>query len=232
MPFFFFDYWYLVLVLPALMVSLWAQFKVKSTFNKFSRRYVASGMTGADASRYIQQANGIRTGLEAVAGSLSDHYDPRNNTIRLSSPVYGQATVAAVGVAAHETGHALQHAEGYAPVKLRTAMVPVTNFASGLSPVLIILGIVLSMDALAYAGIALFSVATLFQLVTLPVEFNASARAVTALEQSGQFTEEELKGVKKVLTAAALTYVAALLVSLMTLLRFILLVGGNGRRRR
>jgi Zn-dependent membrane protease YugP len=225
------DYWYLVLVVPALLVSLWAQFKVKSTFSKYSNKRVGSGMTGADASRYIQRANGIHTGLEAVAGALSDHYDPRNNTIRLSSPVYGQATVAAVGVAAHETGHALQHAEGYAPVRLRTSMVPVTNFASGLSPILIILGIMMAMDPLAYAGIALFSVATLFQLVTLPVEFNASRRAVVALEQSGQFTDAELKGVKKVLTAAALTYVAALFVSLMSLLRLILIVGGNRGRR-
>ena len=232
LPFFYVDYWYLVLVLPAVLVSLWAQFKVKSTFNKYSNRVVNCGMTGADTSRYIQQAHGIRTGLEAVAGSLSDHYDPRNNTIRLSSPVYGQATVAAVGVAAHETGHALQHAEGYAPVKLRTSMVPVTNFASGLSPILIILGLMMAMDALAYAGIALFSVATLFQLVTLPVEFNASRRAVVALEQSGRFSEEELKGVKQVLTAAALTYVAALFVSLMSLLRLILIVGGNRGRRR
>lgn len=231
MPFFFVDYWYLVLVMPALLVSVWAQFKVKSTFSKYSNKRVASGMTGADASRYIQHANGIQTGLEAVAGALSDHYDPRNNTIRLSSPVYGQATVAAVGVAAHETGHALQHAEGYAPVRLRTALVPVTNFASGISPILIILGIIMAMDPLAYAGIALFSVATFFQLVTLPVEFNASRRAVVALEQSGQFTEDELKGVKKVLTAAALTYVAALFVSLMSLLRLILIVGGNRGRR-
>jgi Zn-dependent membrane protease YugP len=136
-----------------------------------------------------------------------------------------------VGVAAHETGHALQHAEGYAPVKLRTALVPVTNFSSAISPFLIVLGIIMSMDPLAYAGIALFSVATIFQLVTLPVEFNASRRAVVALEQSGQFTDSELKGVKKVLTAAALTYVAALFVSLMTLLRFILIVGGNRSRR-
>lgn len=232
LPFFYVDYWYLVLVLPAVLVSLWAQFKVKSTFNKYSRCTVNCGMTGADASRYIQQVNGIRTGLEAVAGSLSDHYDPTKNTIRLSSPVYGQATVAAVGVAAHETGHALQHAEGYAPVKLRTSMVPVTNFASGLSPILIILGIMMAMDALAYAGIALFSIATLFQLVTLPVEFNASRRAVVALEQSDQFSEEELKGIKKVLTAAALTYVAALFVSLMSLLRLILIVSGNRGRRR
>lgn len=231
MPFFYVDYWYLVLVVPALLVSMWAQFKVKSTFSKYSHRRVGSGMTGADASRYIQSANGIHTGLEAVAGSLSDHFDPRTNTIRLSSPVYGQATVAAVGVAAHETGHALQHAEGYAPVKLRTSMVPVTNFASGISPILIILGLMLAMDPLAYAGIALFSVATLFQLVTLPVEFNASRRAVVALAQSGRFTEDEMKGVKKVLTAAALTYVAALFVSLMSLLRLVMIVGGSRSRR-
>lgn len=231
MPFFFIDYWYLVLVMPALLVSVWAQFKVKSTFNKYSRRGVASGMTGADASRFIQQANGIQTGLEAVAGSLSDHYDPRNNTIRLSSPVYGQATVAAVGVAAHETGHAIQHAEGYAPVKLRTALVPVTNFSSAISPLLVVLGIMMAMDPLAWAGIALFSVATLFQLVTLPVEFDASRRAVVALAESGRFTEDEIKGVKQVLTAAALTYVAALFVSLMSLLRLILIVGGNRSRR-
>lgn len=232
MPFYYFDYWYLVLVMPALLISVWAQIKVKSTFNKYSRMGVSCGMTGAAASRLIQQANGIHTGLESVAGQLSDHFDPRSNTIRLSSAVYGQASVAAVGVAAHETGHALQHAYGYAPVKLRTAMVPVTNFASGLSPVLILLGILLSMDSFAYLGIALFSIATLFQLVTLPVEFNASRRAVVALEQSGQFTRDEIQGVKKVLTAAALTYVAALFVSLMTLLRYILLVGGNRGRRR
>lgn len=229
---FFIDYWYLILVVPALLVSVWAQFKVKSTYAKYSDTLVSNGMTGADVTRYIQQVNGFHTDIQAVAGELSDHFDPRTNVVRLSEGVYGRSTVAAIGIAAHETGHALQHAEGYGPVKLRTAMVPVTNFASGLSPILILLGIVMSMDALAYVGIALFSMATLFQLVTLPVEFNASARAVAALESSGQFTEDELKGVKKVLTAAALTYVAALLVSLMTLLRLILIVGGNGRRRR
>lgn len=232
MPFFYMDYWYLILVVPALLISVWAQFRVKSTFSKYSDKGVGCGMTGAAASRYIQQANGIHTGLEAVAGTLSDHFDPRSNTIRLSESVYNRATIAAVGVAAHETGHALQHAEGYAPVKLRTKMVPVTNFASTISPVLILAGILLSMDPLAYAGIALFSVATIFQLVTLPVEFNASNRAVAALENSGQFTEDELTGVKKVLTAAALTYVAALLVSFANLLRMILLVGGRSRRRR
>lgn len=227
------DYWYLILVLPALILSLWAQFKVKSTFAKYSEITVRNGMTGASISQYIQQANGIAVAVQPVGGELSDHYDPRTNVIRLSEPVYSHSSVAAIGVAAHETGHALQHAEQYAPVKIRTAMVPVTNFASGLSPVLILLGILLSMETLAYVGIALFSVAALFQLVTLPVEFNASSRAIAALEQSGQFSEEELKGVKKVLTAAALTYVAALLVSVMTILRYILLIGGgNGRRRR
>lgn len=232
MPFYFMDYWYLVLVLPAILVSLVAQVRVKSTYAKYSRRMVGSGMTGAEASRLIQQKNGIQTGLEAVAGELSDHFDPRTNTIRLSSGVYGQATVAAVGIAAHETGHALQHAENYNPVILRTKLVPITNFASGISPILIILGIVMAMDPLAYAGIALFSVVTLFQLVTLPVEFNASKRAVVALKESGRFTEDEMIGVRKVLTAAALTYVAALLVSLMTLLRFVLLVSGNRRNDR
>lgn len=232
MPFFYMDYWYLILVVPALLISVWAQFRVKSTFSKYSDKGVGCGMTGSAASRYIQQANGIQVNVQSVAGELSDHFDPRSNVIRLSTPVYDRATVAAVGVAAHETGHALQHAEGYVPVKLRTKMVPITNFASSISPILILAGILLGMEPLAYAGIALFSVATLFQLVTLPVEFNASNRAVAALEGSGQFSEEELKGVKKVLTAAALTYVAALLVSFANLLRLLLIVGGNNRRRR
>lgn len=226
------DYWYLILVVPALLLSLWAQYKVKSTFAKYSQERVSSGMTGASVSRYIQQVNGIHTDVQAIAGDLSDHYDPRTNVIRLSEGVYDRSSVAAIGVAAHETGHALQHSQQYLPVKIRTAMVPVTNFASGISPVLILLGMLLNMDNLAYIGIGLFSVAALFQLVTLPVEFNASSRAVAALEQSGQFTEEELAGVKKVLTAAALTYVAALLVSVMTILRYILLIGGGNSRRR
>lgn len=232
MPFFYMDYWYLILVVPTLLISLWAQFRVKSTFSKYSDKGIGCGMTGAAASRYIQQANGIQVGIESVAGELSDHFDPRTNVIRLSTPVYDRATVAAVGVAAHETGHALQHAEGYGPVKLRTKMVPVTNFASSISPILILAGILLGMEPLAYFGVALFSLVALFQLVTLPVEFNASNRAVAALESSGRFSEEELAGVKKVLTAAALTYVAALLVSIANLLRLVLIVGGNNRRRR
>ncbi|MBQ8684256.1 MAG: zinc metallopeptidase [Clostridia bacterium] len=241
MPFFYMDYWYLILVVPALLVSIWAQFRVKSTFSKYSSLAVRCGLTGRQTSEYMQRGGGIaveveRGGgiaveVEPVAGSMTDHFDPRTNVIRLSEPVYDRCSVAAVGVAAHETGHALQHAEGYAPVKWRTALVPVTNFSARLSPLLVVLGIVLSYDILAYAGIALFSVAVLFQLVTLPVEFNASRRALAALEGSGQFSDEELRGIRKVLSAAALTYVAAMLVSLMSLLRLILLVNGRSRRR-
>lgn len=232
MPFYFMDYWYMVLVLPALLVSIWAQWRVKSTFAKYSRLAVSCGMTGAQVSRYIQQQNGLSSPIQPIGGSLTDHFDPRNNTLSLSADVYDRATVAAVGVAAHETGHAIQHAVGYLPVRVRSGMVPVTNFASGISPILVVLGIVMSMDVLAYVGIVLFSVAVLFQLVTLPVEFDASARAVKALEGSGRFTEEEMKGVRRVLTAAALTYVASMLVSLMSLLRLIMLVQGNDRDRR
>lgn len=231
MPFFYMDYWYLILVVPALLLSLWAQYRVKSTFAKYSRLGVGCGMTGQQTSLYMQQVGGINTEIKPIAGSLSDHYDPRSNIISLSADAYDRTTVAAVGIAAHETGHALQHAEGYAPVKWRTSLVPVTNFAASLSPLMVVLGIVLAMDMLAYIGIALFSCSVLFHLVTLPVEFNASSRAVAALEGSGRFTEEELRGVRQVLSAAALTYVAAMLVSLMSLLRLILLVNGRSRRR-
>lgn len=231
MPFFYMDYWYLVLVVPALLISLWAQVRVKSVFARYSRCRVACGMTGREASLYIQRQNGISTGMVPVSGSMTDYYDSKNNSIHLSQTVYDQATVAAVGVAAHETGHALQYANNYGPVRLRMGMVPITNFASGLSPVLVLLGLVLGYDPLAWAGVLLFSAALLFQLVTLPVEFNASARAVRALESSGQFTADELTGVKRVLSAAALTYVAATFVSLMSLLRLIMIVSGNSRRR-
>lgn len=231
MPFFYMDYWYLVLVVPALLVSLWAQMKVKSTFARYSRRPVACGMTGREASLYIQRQNGISTGMSRVAGSMTDYYNPKDNSIYLSQTVCDQSTVAAVGVAAHETGHALQYADNYGPVRLRMNLVPVTNFASGLSPVLLVLGLLFSYDPLAWAGVALFSLALVFQLVTLPVEYNASRRAVQALESSGRLTEDELTGVRKVLHAAALTYVAATFVSLMSLLRLVLIVAGNSRRR-
>lgn len=230
MPYFFIDYWYLVLVLPAVLFSLFAQIKVKSTFSKYSRH--ACRITGRAASEAIQRAGGIRVSVTATPGQLTDHYDPRSNVIRLSEPVCDAATVAAVGVAAHETGHALQYAEGYGPIRLRTAIVPITNFASQLSPYLVIFGIILSFDILAYIGVALFFMAVLFQLITLPVEFNASSRALKALRQQAILSEEELRGARKVLTAAAMTYVAALFVSLMSFLRLLLIVRGRGRRDR
>lgn len=226
------DYWYLILVVPALLIAVVAQIRVKSVFARYSRVPVRCGMSGAEASRFIQRQNGINVPIRAVSGSMTDFYDPKSNSISLSDTVRDQTSVAAVGVAAHETGHALQYANDYFPVRLRMGMVPVTNFASSISPVLIVLGLMLSLPTLAYIGIALFSMAVLFQLVTLPVEFNASARAVRALEQSGSLSDEELRGVRRVLSAAAMTYVAAMLVSLMNLLRLIAIVAGNGNRRR
>lgn len=226
------DYWYLILVVPALLIAAIAQIRVKSVFSRYSRMPVRCGMSGTEASRFIQRQNGINVPIRAVSGSMTDFYDPKSNSISLSDTVRDQTSVAAVGVAAHETGHALQYANDYFPVRLRMGMVPVTNFASSISPALIVLGLVLSLPTLAYIGIALFSMAVLFQLVTLPVEFNASARAVRALEQSGSLSDEELRGVRRVLSAAAMTYVAAMLVSLMNLLRLIAIVAGNGNRRR
>lgn len=226
---FWIDYWYIVLVLPALLVSAWAQFKVKSTFHKYAQVRVRCGMTGAEAAQTIQRANGLLMPVERIGGSLSDHFDPRAQAIRLSEPVYGHASVAAVGVAAHETGHALQYSENYTPMRVRAAMVKPTQFASTLMPILIIVGIATSNSLLAMVGVALFGVAALFQLVTLPVEFNASRRAVQALQADGRLSEQELAGVKKVLTAAALTYVAALLVSMAQLLRLLLIVGSRRR---
>lgn len=224
-------YYYLLLVVPALLVAAWAQYKVKSTFKKYSQYPTASGMTGEQASLLIQRANGISVPVSQTAGELTDHYDPKSDSIHLSQPVYGVNSIAAVGVAAHETGHALQYAHGYGPIRFRMALVPVTNFSASFSPYFIMFGLIAGLELLSYIGIALFSVSVLFQLATLPVEFNASRRAVAALQGSGSFTEDEMNGVKKVLTAAAMTYVAALLVSLMNLLRLILLVVGRSNRR-
>jgi Zn-dependent membrane protease YugP len=233
MPIFFYDKWFIILVIPALMVSLWAQFKVKSTFAKYSKIGTRSGMTGHQASIAIQKMNGLNIPVETVPGNLTDHFDPRTNVIRLSQPVGQKNSIASVGVAAHETGHALQYAERYLPVHIRSAIIPVTQFATGIAPWLVFAGIMFSaFDILAYIGVFLFGFAVLFQLVTLPVEFNASARAVRALEAQGILTSEELEGAKKVLNAAALTYVAALFVSLMSFLRLFLIVSGRGRRNR
>ncbi len=225
-------YYYLVLVVPALLVAAWAQYKVKSTFRKYSQFATADGMTGAQASGLIQRENGISVAVHPVDGELTDHYNPKTDSIHLSKPVYAVNSIAAVGVAAHETGHALQYAYDYAPIRFRMALVPVTNFSASISPYCIMLGLIAGYDMLAYIGIALFSVSVLFQLVTLPVEFNASRRAVAALENSGRFSDAEMQGVKKVLFAAAMTYVAALLVSVMNLLRLLLIVAGRGGRRR
>lgn len=224
------DWPYIVLVVPMLIISMWAQIKVNSTYKKYSKVYSRAGMTAEVAVRKILDTNGLfNVGITRVPGELTDHYDPRSNTIALSDSVYGSSSVAAIGVAAHEAGHAIQHAVGYGPIKLRTALVPVTNFGSRLAMPLFIIGLLLAYQPLAYAGIILFSLTVVFQLVTLPTEFNASRRAVQALGGYGYMNDDELKGTKKVLSAAAMTYLAALFVSLASLLRLLIIVGG-GRR--
>ncbi len=229
--FFGIDYTYLVLVLPAVIFALWAQFNVKGTFNKYAKIKTKSGMTGAMAARQILDENGLsNVRIERIPGELSDHFNPKNNTVFLSDSTYSADSAAAVGVAAHEAGHAVQYAVGYTPMKLRAAIIPITNIGSNLAMPLILLGIILSYPLLAYIGVAAFGFSTLFQLVTLPVEFNASRRAMAALG-SANLDEGELKNARKVLTAAALTYVAALAVSLANLLRLVL-IANSGRRRR
>lgn len=231
MPYFYFDYYYLILIIPALLISLWAQFKVKSTFSKYSKVFATRGYTAAQIARYILDSNGL-TGVrvERVAGDLSDHFDPRTNVVRLSDSVYNSTSVAAIGVAAHEVGHAIQYAENYSPMKFRSAIIPITQIGSTLSMPLIFLGVLFSLQPIVTIGIVFFSFATLFQLITLPVEFNASNRALKILEDRDYLYGEELKGAKRTLTAAAMTYVAALIVSAMQLLRLILIFGNRGRR--
>ena len=224
------DIYYIILVLPAIFFSMWAQAKVNGTFNRYSKERTYSGMTGYEAARRILAANGLyHVNVERVSGNLTDHYDPKTNVIRLSDSVFGSNSVAAVGVAAHEAGHAVQYAQNYAPIKLRAAIIPVTNLGSTLSMPLVLIGFLMGMQPLVNFGILLFATVALFQLVTLPVEFNASRRAVKALEMGGTMADEEIRGVKKVLSAAAMTYVAALAVSLANLLRLILRFGGRNR---
>jgi Zn-dependent membrane protease YugP len=231
MPFYYgIDMTYIVCVLPALIFALWAQFNVNSTFKKYSKVQSDRGMTGADAARIILNANGLsHVKIEHISGDLTDHFDPKTNVIRLSDSVYNAHTAAAVGVAAHEAGHAVQHAEGYFPMKVRAAIIPVTNIGSTLAIPLVLIGIALSVPVLAYAGVLFFGAAVIFQLVTLPVEFNASQRAINALEMHGM-TDDGVKSAKKVLTAAALTYVAALATAIGNFLR--LLTIANRTRRR
>lgn len=233
------DYLYLILVLPAVIFSLWASIRVNTTFKKYSKIRSMRGITGAEAARRVLDANGLQhIRIEQIPGDLTDHYDPRSDVIRLSESVYGNTSVAAVGVACHEAGHAVQHAENYAPVKIRAAIIPVTNIGSRLAIPLIILGILLNSLAsapeflvIAYIGVACYGLCTLFQLVTLPTEFDASRRALRCIESYGILGSEEIGGARRVLTAAAMTYVAALAVSLMQLLRLFLMVSGNSRRR-
>ena len=225
------DYSYIVFVLPALIFALWAQFNVKTTFAKYSRVSSDRGMTGYDAARLILDRNGLGyVRIEQVAGDLTDHYDPKANVIRLSQSVYGAQTAAAVGVAAHEAGHAVQYAQNYFPVKVRSAIIPVTNLASTAAFPIFLLGIVFSFSTLAYIGVILFGASVVFQLVTLPVEFNASSRAVKALADSGM-SEDGVKAARKVLTAAALTYVAALASAIGNFLRLLLIAKRNDRNR-
>ena len=225
------DLTYIVLVLPAILLGLWAQMRVKSTYARYSQVRASRGVTADQVARLILDMNGLRdVPIQRIAGSLTDHYDPRDRVIRLSDSVYGSPSIAAIGVAAHEVGHAVQHATGYAPMKLRSAIVSVTNIGSTLSMPLILVGLVLNSSGLAMAGVALFGLVAVFQLVTLPVEFNASHRALVTLESRDILSQQEMQGARSVLTAAALTYVAALVQSLAQLLRLLILVGGNRRR--
>ena len=226
--FFYYD-WTILIVLPALIFTFWAQISVNSRFDKYSRVRTSHGLTGAEAARRILDANGLsNVRIEKIHGSLTDHYDPRANVIRLSETVHDVASVAAVGVAAHEAGHAVQYAKNYGPIKLRMAILPVTRIGSMLAMPTFIIGLFFAYDPLLLAGILLYSAVTLFQLLTLPVEFNASARALDTLEHTHMMYGDELVGARKVLSAAAMTYVTALATSLLTLLR--LLTIANRRR--
>ena len=239
MPFYYygFDWTYIVLVLPCMIFAMIASSSVNSTFKKYSKQLSQRRITGADAALRVLQVNGVYgVRIERVAGNLTDHYDPKTNVIRLSDSVYNSTSTAAIGVACHEAGHAVQYAQNYAPIKLRAAIIPLTNFGSKLAMPLILLGIVCTFlgefsTILVYLGIAAFGLSFVFQLITLPVEFNASRRAIRAIEEGSILTPEEQKGAQKTLKAAAMTYVAATATALAQLLRLIVLFGGGRRRR-
>ena len=218
---------YLILI-PAILISAWGQFKVSSTFNKYSTVRSINGYTGAQVARILLNDAGLQeVEIQQVPGRLSDHYDPRAKVLRLSSDVYGSTSVASIGVAAHEVGHAIQDKESYSALVFRNAIVPVVNFSSSLSWILFFIGILLSYSTLVTIGIILFSVVVLFQLVTLPVEFNASSRALKLLEERGILYDKEVDGARKVLSAAALTYVAATLMAVLQLVRLIAISNRN-----
>ena len=234
MPYYGFDWTYIVLVLPCIIFSMWASSSVNSTFKRFSQKYSSRRITGAQAAQRVLSHNGVSgVRIERVSGNLTDHYDPRTNVIRLSDSVYDSTSVAAIGVAAHEAGHAVQYARHYAPIHFRAAIIPITNIGSKLAMPLILLGVVLNFlggisTGLIYLGIAAFALSLLFQVVTLPVEFNASRRAMRAISDAEILTADEQRGARKTLTAAAMTYVAATAVALAQLLRLLVLFG---RRR-
>lgn len=218
------DIYYLILVVPAIILSMIAQAKVSSTFKKYSKVFSRKGMTGEDTANLLLMKNGISdVTVGRISGNLTDNFNPGTKQISLSDPVYDSSSIAAIGVAAHETGHAIQHHTGYVAIKMRNTVLPVAQIGSNMAMPLAILGFILGMPGLVNAGILLFSAVVLFQVVTLPVEFNASRRAITIIRETGVLSEEELAGAKKVLSAAALTYVAAMLTSLMSLLRLILI---------
>lgn len=225
---------YVLLLIPVLLLSLWAQFQVSGSFRRYNAVNNRRRITGAQAAEAVLRAHGVfGVPVRPCRGNLTDHYDPRDNTIYLSETVYDAPTIAAVGVAAHEAGHAVQYAENYGPVRLRTAIIPATQIGSKFSFILLLVGMVLYSQSLFFVGILLFSLTTIFQLITLPVEFNASHRALQTLENEQLLYDDELPGARKVLKAAALTYVAALLMSALQLLRYVLIfVGRNNRGRR
>ncbi len=230
-----FDFLYVFLVLPCLLLSLWASANVKSTFKKYAKQMSSRRFTGAQAAQQVLSANGVYgVRIDRVSGNLTDHYDPRDNVIRLSDSVYDSTSTAAIGVACHEAGHAVQYAQNYAPIKLRAAIIPITNIGSKLAMPLILLGLLFEVlgyvsTFFIYLGIAAFGLSVVFQLITLPVEFNASRRAMKAIEGSNLLTQEEQVGARKTLTAAALTYVAATAVALAQLLRLLVLFGNRRR---
>jgi len=229
---FYLDPLYLVLAIPGLLLGLWAQMRVKGTFNKYANVRTTRNPTGAEVARYLLDNQGLQdVRIEQVQGMLSDHYDPRARVLRLSPAVYGTPSVSAAGVAAHETGHAIQHSVGYGPLQIRSAIVPVVQFSSSLAPILIIIGLLLRFTALAWIGVIFFAGAVVFSLITLPVEFDASRRAKALLDQGGLIASDELKGVDKVLDAAGWTYVAAAVAAVGQLLYYVLLLTGGGRRR-
>lgn len=231
MGYLYYDFTYFIFMLPCLLLSMYCSFKVNSTFKKYSQIQNRRGMTGAQAAQSVLSAHGV-TGvrIEPVSGNLTDHFDPRSNTIRLSESVYNSTSVAAVGVAAHEAGHAVQHAEGYVPNKIRSAIVPVANFGSKLSWILIFVGLLLpaQYNFFVTAGIVFFSFSVLFTLITLPVEFNASKRALQTISNTNMLIDDEYTGAKRTLSAAAMTYVAAAATAVASLLRLLLIFG---RRR-